>query len=184
MYDGHLKYRLLRQTTDNHIPFSITLFTEGGLVTMKDPNAATGVDMYHYYSDRFNYVYQVMIGRKFSPSLSLQIAPTMIHYNIVPLLTDKNDIYSIVGLGRMKFTKRMAVTVEYSLGINRYSQDMTQYHNSFGAGIDIETGGHVFQIIITNSYGIDASQVIPYTNGNVLKGDLEIGFNISRVFSL
>lgn len=184
-FDGHLKYRLLWQTANNGIPFSITLFAQMGLVTMKDPNATiTGVDMYHYYTDRFNYVYQVMIGRKFTRAFSLQFSPTMIHYNIVELATDKNDIYAIVAMARLKFTKHTAVTGEYAYRLNNYSANMSQYHNSAGIGVDIETGGHVFQIQLTNSFGIDAEQAIPYTTGDVTKGNLKIGFNISRDFSL
>jgi hypothetical protein len=51
-------------------------------------------------------------------------------------------------------------------------------------GFDIETGGHVFQLIFTNSLGIIEKDFIGETTGRWSKGDIHFGFNISRVFTL
>jgi hypothetical protein len=50
-------------------------------------------------------------------------------------------------------------------------------------GIDIETGGHVFQVSLSNSQGIIEQFFIPQTTGDWLKQGMRLGFNIVRVFS-
>lgn len=184
--DGFTKFRLVRQTTNNKIPVSITLLAATDLITENDPNAnvAGGFDRYQFFTDRFCYVFQFMLARKISDKLSLQVSPTIVHLNIVDKLADKNDIYGLVVLGRYKLTKRFAITSEYCFRLNQYSTEQSTYNSSFSIGFDLETGGHVFQIHLTNSLGIDEPHSIPFTIGNPLHGDMKIGFNISRAFWL
>jgi predicted porin len=137
-----------------------------------------------YFTSRMSYNYQVLIARKFSDKLSAQIAPTMIHRNLVENITDKNDLYALVGMARYKFTKRMAIGAEYAYRLSKYTQDMSLYHNSVGISLEFETGGHVFQIVASNSFGLVESQTIPFTTNDVTKGHLMIGFNIGRFFTL
>ncbi|MCX6351147.1 MAG: DUF5777 family beta-barrel protein [Bacteroidetes bacterium] len=185
LYDGFLKYRFLRQTTDNFIPVSVTALTGMNVTTQKDLSAsATHPDKYGYMTSRFSYVNQLMIARAFNKNLSVQIAPTHVHFNLVEKLTDKNDIFATVFMARYKVSGSVALTAEYALRMNTYSLTQNTYHNSFGAGIDIETGGHVFQIHVTNSMGIEECQNIPYTTGDISKLNLKLGFNVSRWFSI
>ncbi len=185
MYDGFLKYKWLRQTTDNSMPVTVTLLSCMYITADKDPSAAfTGFDHYQYFTSRMSYNYQLLIARKFSDHLSLQLAPTMLHYNLVENITDQNDMYSMVGMARYKINKRMALTGEYAWRISKYSQTMSQYHNSAAICLEIETGGHVFQIVLTNSYGILENQTIAYTQNDWLKGQIMLGFNIGRFFTL
>jgi len=181
MVDGYIKYRALRQTTDNRMPISVTGMVDLGINTTNAPLSTP--ELYQNYSSRLNYTYQIMIARKFTRNFSLQVSPTLVHINEVLNLTDKNDIYAIESMLRYKFTKRMAFTLEYAARLNHYSDSYSTYHNAFGAGVDIETGGHVFSIHVTNCYGINDAQFLPYTTGNITKGNLALGFNISRVFS-
>ncbi|HCW08779.1 MAG TPA: hypothetical protein DGG95_15590 [Cytophagales bacterium] len=180
MIDGFMKYRLLRQTTDNSMPISITTLASVNIDS--EPNSLLGVDYYHYFSSRLAYMGTAMIARKFNSKVSLQISPVFIHYNIVQNLTDKNDMFSLVYSTRYKFTKRMAMILEYAQRITPYSANMSQYYNVLGVGLDVETGGHVFQVFVTNGYSINETRTIPYTTTNVGKG-LMLGFNLSRVFS-
>jgi len=83
MVDGFLKYRLLRQTTDSHVPVSITLFAGAYRTGLSNQIQSNGFDLYEHGTDRFSYCYQVMFGRKFNRNFSMQIAPWMVHYNIV-----------------------------------------------------------------------------------------------------
>ncbi len=182
LYSGCIKYRLLRQTTDQKTPISITLFSQMNINGLKSVNVIQ--PEFLFFNDRFNYVHQIMIARKFSEAFSLQISPTLVHYNLVTKITDHNDIFSIVGMGRMKISKRAALTAEYCYRLNSYSDDFSNYHNSLGVGMDLETGGHVFQFFFTNSFGINEAQTIPYTQGDITKLQLKLGFNISRVFSI
>jgi hypothetical protein len=128
-------------------------------------------------------MYSLLIARKFNSKFSAQLSPIYIHNNITDHLTDKNDILSVAGSVRYKFSKRIAFTVEYLSRVTPYTADKTQYHDIIGAGFDIETGGHVFQVIVTNGLSINEPRMIAYTTGGLWKG-LMLGFNISRVFSV
>jgi hypothetical protein len=183
MFDGFLKYRLVRQTDDNHTPLSITLLTAMYITHESDPNKeANGYDKYENFSSRMSYAYQAIIARKFTSAFSLQIVPYFIHYNQVDAITDLNDMYGVQAGMRLKFTKRAAITAEYAFRINDYTRE--EYYNSLGIGLELETGGHVFQVHITNSFGIVENQFLPYTDTKWGDGGIRLGFNISRVFTL
>ncbi|SMO35258.1 DUF5777 family beta-barrel protein [Solitalea koreensis] len=182
-YDGSVKYRLLHQTTDNHMPLSVTLLGYTYYTTLRDPNKAiNGFDIYAKTSSRFSYSAQAIIARKFTDNFSLQLTPVFIHSNLVLNPNDKNDVFALETAGRYKFTKRMALIAEYGFPLNDYSTDT--YYNSFGLGLEIETGGHVFQITFTNSLGMTENQFIPFTVNKWSDGGIRLGFNISRVFTL
>lgn len=184
LVDGYLKYRLLRQTVDGGMPVCVTLFGGAYVTAQADPNAATnGYNMYHYFGDRMSYSFQPIIARKFSDNFSLQMSPTYIHYNIVTNITDKNDVLALGLAGRYKFSKRMAITAEYGARYKSYTAS-SAYHNTLGIGWEIETGGHVFQMFITNSLGIVEPQFIPHTTTSWKDGGIRLGFNISRAFNL
>lgn len=183
MLDGFLKLRLLRQTTSDSKIISITAVSSMNYTTLTDPNIlVTGIDKYQYASSRMSFVNELIFGRKFSRNLSIQSSLYMVHFNIVNKITDHNDVYAVGIAGRYKITKRMALSAEYAYRINKYTQDT--YYNPLGFGIDIETGGHVFQIQMVNSFAITEGQVIPYTTTSWTKMGIRIGFNISRVFKL
>lgn len=183
MVDGFLKYRLLRQTTDGKMPLSVTLFASAYRTGLKDNNtAAQGYDKYKPESNRWSYAYEIMVGRKFTSYFSLQIAPWFVHFNLAERIMDKNDMYGLSGAFRLKFTKRMAVTFEYSHALNTYSD--TKYYDSMGIGWEIETGGHVFQVHFINSFGLVENQFLAHTDSKWNNAGIRLGFNVSRVFTL
>ncbi len=183
MDDGFIKYRLLRQTTDNKMPVSVTLFASMFYTALKDGNAASnGYDKYKPVSNRFSYAYQIMVGRKFSPSFSMQIAPWMVHYNLVEKITDRNDAFGVAAMFRLKLSKRSAITAEYAYRLPSYTKE--KYYDTFGIGYELETGGHVFQIHLVNSFGIVENQFLPHTTTQWNDAGIRLGFNISRVFTL
>ena len=179
--DGFLKYRLLRQSKSGSMPISITLFTgayQNGLKGLK----IGGLDKFKYASDRFSFVHQIIIARKIDDKLSLQITPTMVHYNLVENLTDNNDSYFLGISGRYKISNRTAITYEY--GARMDNNTSNKYYNSMGIGLDIETGGHVFQMFLTNSFGMTENQTFARTNSSWADRGFRLGFNVSRMFTL
>lgn len=184
MMDGFLKYRLLRQHDNGGMPLSVTLFSSGFYTILKDPNIATnGFDRYAKTSNRLSFAHQIIIARKFSDNFSLQLSPTLIHYNQTEAKGDKNDVFVLGVAGRYKITKRSAITLEYGYRpTTNYSQ--TKYYNSFGVGYELETGGHVFQMFLTNSFGLLESQFLTRTDSQWKDGGIRLGFNISRVFTI
>ncbi|WP_229755081.1 DUF5777 family beta-barrel protein [Hymenobacter cavernae] len=176
-YDGFLKYRALRQSTGPRaVPVSVTLFASSALTSLK----FTGEDRPDH--SRLTYTYQALIARKFSPALSLQLMPTLVHRNFVNTRAQQNDVYALGIAGRQKLTKRVALTAEYYYLLPGNTAD--EFRNSLALGFDIETGGHVFQLHFTNSQGMIEKFFIPQTTGRWTKGDIYFGFNISRVFTL
>jgi hypothetical protein len=185
MIDGFLKYRILRQTTDNAMPLSITGVAGMNITAERDATeAVTGINRYRYFPSRISYIFQLLMARKFNKNLTLQLSPVLIHYNLVTLTNDKNDLFAIALSGRYKVSKRTSITGEYIVRASHYTPVPDTYHNSASIGVDIETGGHVFQLFLSNSIAINEVQVIPYTSTSWNKGQIRIGFNISRVFAL
>ncbi|MEN9369522.1 MAG: hypothetical protein RI952_387 [Bacteroidota bacterium] len=179
--DGFVKYRLLKQTKSGAMPISVTLFSgayRNGVNGLK----ISGVDKFNYASDRFSFVQQMIIARKFNDKLSMQITPTIVHYNLVENLADNNDAYFLGISGRYKLSNRTALTYEYGAKLLNYSE--SKYYNSMGIGLDIETGGHVFQMFLTNSFGMTENQTFARTNSSWADRGFRLGFNVSRMFTL
>lgn len=179
--DAFVKYRLLKQTNGNEMPVSVTLFSSVYHTFMQNV-IIDGVNKYQSIPDRLSYCNQIMVARKFNSRFSFQLTAAMVHVNLVEKIFDKNDCFVIGGVTRYKFAKRQAITLEYGYRINKYSKD--KYYDSFGIGYDLETGGHVFQIHLTNSFGLTEDQYFMYTNTSWENWGVRLGFNISRVFSL
>ncbi len=178
-YDGFVKWKILRQTDDKSImPVSLSVLAGMYINTLKwaDPTRE------NYFRSRVDYVFQVMVARKFSEGFSLQVSPTVVHRNLVPESTDNNDILAIGIGGRQKITKRTTFNAEYYYQLPGTQSAGTV--NALSLGFDIETGGHVFQFMFTNSTGIAENQYIAKTTGKWNKGDIHFGFNIRRVFTL
>jgi opacity protein-like surface antigen len=178
-YDGSVKAKLLRQSTGaKKMPVTVTLFANMAITSLKwsEPERT------NYFSSRLEYAYQVLIARKFGSKLSLQLMPTMIHRNLVETIDDQNDVWSIGAGGRFKVSNRVAVTGEYYYLLPGKTAD--DYTNVFSIGVDLETGGHVFQLYLTNTQGLIEEQFIPRTDGKWLDGDIFISFNINRTFQI
>jgi hypothetical protein len=175
-FDGYLKYRLVDQTVGAK-KFPVTISVLGALNHM-----TLRLDTFVSAKNKTTYVTQALIARKFSNALSLQISPTFIHFNRYPATKRSEDIFATMVGGRLKFTKRMAITAEYNY-IPSGTRDDLDINNSLSLGFDIETGGHVFQLVFTNSGGMIDSQYIGKTTGTWDNGDIFFGFNITRNFS-
>lgn len=179
-YDGFIKAKILRQSSGaTNMPISFSYF---GSIALNSLHWAEP-DRENYFSSRLAFTNQILIARKFTPGFSMQITPTLVHKNLVPTTEDKNDIFATGIGGRLKVSNRVSVNAEYFYVFP--NQIVSQeYNNSFSMGVDIETGGHVFQIFFTNSNPIFESGFITETQGEWLKGDIYIGFNISRTFTI
>jgi hypothetical protein len=177
--DGFMKYKLLRQASGNkNMPVTVSALGSMVYKTQKFDNPSRE----NFQSSHLYYTFQVMVARKFNESISFQVMPTVNHYNLVPGTTLSNDLFALGAGGRIKITKRITINAEYYYQLPGYKFSDTQ--NSVGIGVDIETGGHVFQLYFTNSTGMTERTFISETTGDFLKGDVHFGFCISRVFTL
>jgi len=176
--DGFLKCRLLRQATGpGGSPVTIVLVAGMSIQTYKNLDPSKEVS----FNLRSGYYYQAIFGRKISERFSLQLSPTLVHRNEVAT-GDVNDIFA-AGVGaRYKFSKRMAFVVDYFYVTNGVPH--SDGSNPLSVGVDIETGGHVFQLHFSNTSGMNERAFITQTTNKWGKGDIQFGFNLSRVFNL
>ena len=181
--DGYLIATIFRQSSGiKNMPVHITYLASSEWITLKSSPASR----YEFFGSRLSYIQQLLIARKFNGKFSMQLAPTFIHRNQVPTVLDKNDLYAVGGGARYKITKWVAVTTEY-FWVYRPNANalLTKYYNPLSIGVDIDTGGgHVFQIMLTNSQAMREGGFIGKTTGTWKDSGIHLGFNISRLFSL
>lgn len=183
-YDATFKWRFLRQKSGAmNFPFTATWVSSSYLNTMEWPNP----ERENYFSSRMNFHHALLLARKFGNALSVQLMPTLAHRNIVQTKEDENTIYSMGVGSSIRLTASLRANFEYYF----IPEDQIfstiggeKVRNSLSVGVDLETGGHVFQIFLTNSRGMAEKFLVGETTGNWLDGDIHFGFNVSRVFTL
>ncbi len=179
-YDGYLKAKLLRQTTDDHMPLSLSYIGAMSISSMAAPKLAPGQEW--LFSNRMFFANQLLIARKFNDWLSLQLMPTHVHYNLVNTRNDPNDVIALGIGGRVKLSNRITLNAEYYYQLPDFQQQGMK--NALSVGVDIETGGHVFQLHLTNATGMTERTFIGQTIDKWNNGGMHFGFNISRVFTI
>ena len=180
--DGFAKFSILRQSKGSQpMPFSLTtlhgVYVNG--LRFDDPEEL------YTFGHRLSYAHQLFIARKFSPGFSLQLMPSYLHQNLVEGPGDPNDLFGMGVAGRLKLSKRVAFNAEYyHMFLPPQDELSTELYSPLSLGIDIETGGHVFQIVLTNTIGMRENAFLGHTTGRWLDGDIHLGFNVSRMFQL
>lgn len=174
-YDFMVKYRLLEQV-ENGFPVNIVGFNSVAINTLIDSDNYSSFEFKH----RITYLSELLISRKISDNLSIQIVPIVFHENYVQNITQENTQFAFGGGGRYKLTKHLTFNVDYVYHLNR--ADNSPFNNPLSVGFDIETGGHVFQVHFTNSQPMYDAGFLTNTTGDWSNGDFFFGFNLSRVF--
>ena len=178
-YDGWVKAKILRQSTGlRKIPLTIDYFGSMAISSLKWQYP----ERENYFSSRISYANQLLIARKFSRAVSLQLMPSFVHYNLVETTEDDNDVWLIGAGGRFKISNRVSINIEYYYILSE--QTASIFENPLSIGFDIETGGHVFQLYVSNAEGLIEEHFLARTTGKWLDGDIHIGFNISRAFTI
>jgi hypothetical protein len=184
--DGSIKYKLLEQSTQS-IPVSITLFSITAITPERDI-----AGRYENLAHRLSYAHQVIISKKFSDRFSMAVLPTLVHRNMIDAdinpanqARETNDIFSIGFAGRIKLTQRTILVADYFYNFSDYRRNnpVRPHYNPLSIGLEIETGGHVFHINLSNSAGIIENDFIPNTRDSWQEGGYKLGFHISRVFN-
>lgn len=179
-WSGNARFTLLRQTEGyKAMPISASYILDAAYKTSK----LTDDNPYDKTENRLFYTHQLLIARKFTTDLSVQIMPTLVHRNLVESYND-NDLYAIGLGGRYRFTNWVAIAGEYYYGINKDLVAGSEMSDSWSLGIDIDTGGHIFQLLVTNSAYLLPHQYLSRSNGQISDGTVHIGFNLMRMFSL
>ncbi len=176
-YDAGLKVKLLGQSSGQvNIPVSLSYAAGMALSSSRWANP----ERKNFFSSRLSYYHQLLIARKFSPGVSLQLSPTVIHKNLVPTRNDQNTSFALGAGGRFKLTQRASFNAEYFFYPS--SQTTMERHDALSVGFDIETGGHVFQLHFSNAGAMFERAFITESAGRWAKGDIYFGFNLYRNF--
>lgn len=183
--DFFVKYRFLRQSTGaKKMPVTMAGFASMQIITGTLTSNPRQTDL---FTSRMSYSYQLMIARKFGKWVSIQLTPTLVHKNFVYSAQDRNDIFSL-GIGTsIRVSGSVRVNLEYywtfeGQVVSPYNQERVLNPISFG--VDIETGGHVFQLHLSNSRGMLEKELVAETTGDITKAHINFGFNITRSFAL
>jgi hypothetical protein len=177
-YDGFFKWKILRQSKGAvNMPITLSFVPTIAVNTLRQFDSGKT-----NFSDRVSSVFQLLIARKFSEGFSLQLMPTFIHADNISFNHTKQNIIAVGIAGTQKVSKRMNVNIEYYYQLP--DDQAPGAHNVLSLGIDLGTGGHVFQLHFTNSLGMTEKSFIAETPGQWSDGDIMFGFNISRVFQL
>jgi hypothetical protein len=178
-FDAFVKYRI-KQQSKGEKAFPVSLVWASGITcqTLRwtDPTRK------NLFSSRLGYYHQLLVARKFSEKLALQLAPTVVHRNLVTLASDKNDMVALGVGGRLKLSRSMALVVDAFPILSGAREDYNRMPLS--VGVDIETGGHVFQLHFSNATGMNEKAFIGETTQRWGKSEFQFGFNLSRVFTL
>lgn len=174
-YDFSAKYRLQPQI-DGGFPISIVMFNSLAFNNTLKENLYPRMK----FENRLAYVTQVLVSRKFSDKFSLELAPSFFHENFVADDHQDNSQFALGVGARYKVAKRWSVNIDYASHLNR--SNSSPFRDPLSIGVDLETGGHVFQMHFTNSQGIHEAGFLGSTAGDWGKGDIFFGFNLLRVF--
>lgn len=180
--DGFFKISPVRQSGGKgNMPVSVSWMSGGFIYGLRWSDPETE----HFFWQRLSFAHQLMIARKFSPSFSFQLTPSYLHRNFVTTVDDPSDLFALGAGSRIKLTSRISFNAEYFYLFKPDNALLSRpLYNPLALGFDIETGGHVFQIILTNSLGMRENGFLGQTTGTWQNGDIHLGFNISRVFQL
>jgi Membrane bound beta barrel domain (DUF5777) len=174
-FDYFAKYKVLQQSKT--MPITLTVLGTASYLGFKSE-----VNNELSTTDKMSYVTQLLIARKLSSRISLQLSPSLLYRTTVDQDIAVNNLISLGMGGRVKITKSMAVVLEYYLRLNEKSN--TPYNDAIGINIEFETGGHVFQLVFTNTLGMVERHFMAETAGDFFDGDIHFGFNITRAFQL
>ena len=173
----------LKIQEDHGFPFSISVFEAATVTTMKSVSDETSANYFARVGDRVSYTSQLILARKFNNWLSLELLPTYVHRNKVAY-NDYNGVFALGVGGRIKFSKRSAIIFDYYQVFNDYMVKKNGFYPPIGIGYEVETGGHVFHLLFSNTRSLLDGQYITQTKENPSIGQIRFGFNISRVFNL
>ncbi len=184
LLDFNTKIKLIQQTESGAVPLSMSLYMATELSTMRSGSDRLSTTYFtNKFVHRFNYFSQLLLARKFSNSFSAELAPTIVHRNLVHF-NDRNTLFALGAGLRYMFTKRAGIIVDYFQVFDEQRNSGNGFHAPLGVGLEIETGGHVFHLLFSNNKSLIESQYLTETRDNWLSGQFRFGFNISRIFNI
>jgi len=174
IYSLNAKYNITTQSSK--LPINSSLYISYNYNSLLDQDIYPTLSN----SDRNLFFSQLLLSKNFSDKISLQLSPTYAKRGFnETIFEQENNI--ILGLASSyRITNRLAFNIEYSANLDR--PEISPFNDVLSFGIDIETGGHVFQLLFSNTQTIDNVSVMTDAEGSWRDGKIYFGFNILRVF--
>lgn len=172
------KYRLMEQTLDGSRPLSIAAHSSVNWVT----EAPVGEDRFR--SDAFKFTGQVILSRELRRGVGLAVVPGIL-FNPAENKDDDGPLVTVGLGGRWRFHQNLSLVAEWVPIVSGYTRTTTFGNDirfdSWGGGLEIAVGGHIFQIVLTNSVGLTTDQYLRGGDLDIREPDMRLGFNIYRL---
>lgn len=190
LHDFSWKVGILKQTRSDRMPVNVTYYgnftidgrTEETLKNIYKTNVGDYEYSYFLEQYRYSYFHQLIISRRFNRNFSMQVAPSVSHYNLVPQGT-RNDVFAVSLGGRYKISPQTAVLIDYSQPFVSYSDSAMEPQPGFSIGVEFATSGHAFQLFLANYNGLVPQKNVMFNQNSFFDGDVLIGFNITRKYN-
>ena len=184
LMNGTVKWQVLHQDPDKNMPVTLTLLGVASMSAAKKlEGTVDAISNFDKFAHRLAYTGQLLIAHKYGDNFSLQLIPGVTFRNIVGA-TDDNLIFSAGVATRLRITRTIALVADATIPFSESRKSGSGYHPAIGIGAEFDTGGHVFQINLTNATGIMETGYIPYTTASWGDGEFRLGFTVSRLFNL
>jgi hypothetical protein len=183
-WDLNVKYAILKQAKDGGSPVSITYYGNIVIDSRDKTNFVTG-------TDRISYFNQLIFAHKLTDKISLQVSPSLSHFNNVEGYKDsngeiqkklENTHLAIAFMGRYKLSESMNLLINYDQPLTQHP--LNNPHPNLSLGLEFVTSGHAFQLMLGNYYGIVPQSNNLYNKNDFENADFLIGFNITRLWNL
>jgi hypothetical protein len=177
LIEGGLKWAVLHQTSGGGSPVAITLVGDFGVRPYQG-------QQYPDFSSRVSYLAQAVFASRLSPDFSVQVSPVYISNNSPqPALNGvEQQFVTLEAAMKYKVSKHMGIIVDYAHPFSSFRTGANGFSDPFGAGIEVETGGHVFTLNVSNARAISEINSFSASQSDYGRGQYRLGFTISRMF--
>lgn len=188
--DVTYKALLLEQTRSGRVPVSIAFY--GNIAVDARDEAIFGSE--YEFQHRLSYFNQIIISRKVNDKISVQVAPSYSHFNMV----EEGRQHRYVGLslsGRARISPQTSIVFNYDTPIEidgllvkgKAGLDGTFENElpkaNIAVGIEVATSTHAFHIFLASSQGIIPQENFVFNQNDFFDGGMVLGFNITRLWN-
>ncbi|WP_045025778.1 DUF5777 family beta-barrel protein [Draconibacterium sediminis] len=172
-YDAFAKYRLVQQKSD--FPFSAVLSVGSSIPTIRDyfPEASDN------FSDKLSWNAQLHLSKTIG-KFALHLSPGFLETGYLYDVGENLSVFTLGTAAAVRISKKVSANLEYLAPFN--SDIMGD--NALSLGVDIDTGGHLFQLVLSNNNRMFHQAVYTNSTGSWGDGNLYFGFNLIREFKL
>ncbi|MCB0732113.1 MAG: hypothetical protein KDC88_13875 [Ignavibacteriae bacterium] len=181
-YDLQFKQKLF-QLDNEFLPSVFSVLGGVALNTEVPQNIDRGkadIDNFQFYAQL------VYNGMLFDKKLGIGLVPSYL-YNSFIYAVDKQYSFTFGTYIQYYFNRAWSIWLEHNAIVTGYQgkirlDETTKSFNTLGFGVALETGGHIFNIIVTNNARLNSSQFLVGADRTTNSEGWRLGFGIIRYF--